>query len=53
MTYRSTAVAQPDGDLKLVDVELRESGLGQVRLAVHACGVCHSDSEFVTDTGRA
>jgi alcohol dehydrogenase len=47
-TYRSTAVARPDGDLELVDAELREPGLGQVRIAVQACGVCHSDSEFVT-----
>ncbi|MDT5126602.1 MAG: alcohol dehydrogenase [Mycobacterium sp.] len=47
-TYRSTAVVQPNGDLELVDAELREPGLGQVRIAVQACGVCHSDSEFVT-----
>ncbi len=29
---------------ELVDVEIPEPGTGHVRVKVHACGVCHSDS---------
>lgn len=32
---------------ELVDVEIPEPGSGQVRVKVHACGVCHSDSMTV------
>jgi alcohol dehydrogenase len=31
----------------LAERELVEPGFGQVRLVVEACGVCHTDSEFV------
>ena len=34
--------------LTLEELETPEPGAGQVRLKVHACGICHSD-KFVTD----
>jgi Alcohol dehydrogenase GroES-like domain len=47
-TYRSVRVAEPGAPLTSVDVPVREPGPGQVRVAVRACGVCHTDSNFVT-----
>jgi D-arabinose 1-dehydrogenase-like Zn-dependent alcohol dehydrogenase len=35
---------QAGGPLQLVEVEVPDPGPGQVRVAVKACGVCHSDS---------
>lgn len=46
-TFRSVQVAEPGGPLTIVDREVREPGPGQVRVAVEACGVCHTDSQFV------
>jgi propanol-preferring alcohol dehydrogenase len=37
-------VPEPNGRFELVDVEIPEPGPNQVRIKVHACGVCHSDS---------
>ena len=37
-------VAAPGGAFQLVEKEFPEPGPGQVRIRVHACGVCHSDS---------
>lgn len=42
-TYRAVQAAPP-GRLELVDKPVREPGLGEVRIRVEACGVCHSDS---------
>lgn len=47
-TYRAVQVAEPGAPLTGVDVPVREPGPGQVRVAVRACGVCHTDSQFVT-----
>ena len=41
-TYRAVQ-ATGDGAFTLVERELTEPGPGQVRIAVEACGVCHSD----------
>lgn len=41
--HRSMQVAQPGGEMSLVQVDTREPGPGQVRVTVEACGVCHSD----------
>jgi alcohol dehydrogenase len=46
-TFRSVHVAEPGATLKLVDREPTAPGPGQVRVTVEACGVCHTDSEFV------
>ena len=45
--YRCVEVVEPGGSLGLVERELVEPGFGQVRVTVEACGVCHTDSEFV------
>jgi propanol-preferring alcohol dehydrogenase len=37
-------VPQPNGPFEVAEVEIPEPGPGQVRIKVHACGVCHSDS---------
>ncbi|MFD1938215.1 MULTISPECIES: alcohol dehydrogenase catalytic domain-containing protein [Nonomuraea] len=42
--HRSMQIAEPGGDMSLVQVETREPGPGQVRITVEACGVCHSDA---------
>jgi D-arabinose 1-dehydrogenase-like Zn-dependent alcohol dehydrogenase len=46
-TYRAVQVPQANGPLQLVERELQEPGSGQVRVRIHACGVCHSDSVTV------
>lgn len=40
---RAVQVAAPQAEPELVEVPLREPGRGAVRIAVEACGVCHSD----------
>lgn len=37
-------VSERNGPFELVDVDVPQPGPGQVRIKVHACGVCHSDS---------
>ena len=36
-------ITRPGGDFEIVKREIPEPGAGQVRIKVHACGVCHSD----------
>jgi alcohol dehydrogenase len=48
-TFRAARVASPGGRLALVDRTFPEPGPGTVRVAVQACGICHSDSMFVDD----
>lgn len=40
---RAVQVAERGGDLELVEREVPEVGVGQVRVRVRACGICHSD----------
>ena len=40
-------VPEANGQFEVVDVDIPEPGSGQVRVRVHACGVCHSDSVTV------
>ncbi|MFE4514795.1 alcohol dehydrogenase catalytic domain-containing protein [Kitasatospora sp. NPDC056783] len=40
---RAARVAAPGSALELSEVPVREPGPGEVRIAVEACGVCHSD----------
>ncbi|MET8946032.1 alcohol dehydrogenase catalytic domain-containing protein [Streptomyces sp. NPDC004542] len=47
-THRVAQVAEADGRFEIVERELPEPGPRQVRIAVEACGVCHSDSMFVS-----
>jgi alcohol dehydrogenase len=48
-TFRAAQVTSPGEQLALVDRTLAEPGPGTVRVAVEACGICHSDSVFVDD----
>jgi len=36
-------VPKPGADFELVELEIPEPGMGQVRIKVNACGICHSD----------
>jgi D-arabinose 1-dehydrogenase-like Zn-dependent alcohol dehydrogenase len=36
-------ISKPGGDFEIVEREIPEPGAGEVRIKVHACGVCHSD----------
>ncbi|MDQ2766600.1 MAG: alcohol dehydrogenase [Gemmatimonadota bacterium] len=41
---RAVQVAKAGGPLELVEKEIPTPGAGQVRVKVHACGICHSDA---------
>lgn len=41
---RAVQVTKAKGPLELVEREIPEPGPGHVRIKVHACGICHSDS---------
>ena len=42
-TMKVAQVSSPGADFQIVEREIPEPGLGQVRIKVQACGVCHSD----------
>ena len=46
-SYRVAQVAAVNGTFELVEREVPQPGPGHVRIAVEACGVCHSDALFV------
>jgi alcohol dehydrogenase len=48
-TFRAAQVTSPGAELAIVDQPLTDPGPGMVRVAVEACGICHSDSLFVDD----
>ena len=41
---RAMVVPEPGGRFRMEERDLPEPGRHEVRLRVHACGVCHSDS---------
>ena len=41
---RVAQVPRPKGSFEIVERQISEPGAGAVRIKVHACGVCHSDS---------
>src|SRR6202171_2160490 len=41
---RVVQVTKPNGPFELVEREVPEPGVGEVRIKVEACGICHSDS---------
>jgi D-arabinose 1-dehydrogenase-like Zn-dependent alcohol dehydrogenase len=47
---RAVQVSSPNGPFEIVEREIPEAGAGTVRIRVHACGVCHSDSMTKTGT---
>ncbi|MEU9444853.1 alcohol dehydrogenase [Streptomyces sp. NPDC048304] len=46
-SYRVAQVTTAGGPFELVEREVPQPGPRQVRIAVEACGVCHSDTFFV------
>lgn len=42
-TMKMAQVSNPGAEFRIVEREIPEPGAGQVRIAVKACGVCHSD----------
>ncbi|KOV96741.1 alcohol dehydrogenase [Streptomyces sp. NRRL B-3648] len=46
-TYRVAQVTEPNGAFELVEREVPQPGPGHVRIAVEACGICHSDALFL------
>src|SRR5580692_11788293 len=43
-TMRVVQVSRPNGPFEIVERPIPEPGAGTVRIKVHACGICHSDS---------
>jgi D-arabinose 1-dehydrogenase-like Zn-dependent alcohol dehydrogenase len=41
---RIAQVSRPQGPFEIVERPIPEPGAGTVRIKVHACGICHSDS---------
>src|SRR6266704_4423214 len=46
-TYKAAEVSAP-GVLRVVERPVPEPGVGQVRIRVEACGICHTDAAPVT-----
>ena len=46
-TYKAVEVSAP-GILRVVERSVPEPGVGQVRIRVEACGICHTDAATVT-----
>jgi alcohol dehydrogenase len=46
-TYRAAQAAAAGGPFEVVERKVPQPGPGHVRIAVDACGICHSDSIFV------
>ena len=46
-TMKAAQVTGAEGLLEIVEREIPEPGVGQVRIKVQACGVCHSDALVV------
>ena len=44
---RAMVVPEPGGRFRMEERDLPEPGRHEVRLRIHACGVCHSDSMLV------
>jgi D-arabinose 1-dehydrogenase-like Zn-dependent alcohol dehydrogenase len=43
MKMKVAQISKPGGDFELVEREIPQAGLGQVRVKIEACGICHSD----------
>src|SRR5437764_308960 len=43
-TMRVAQVSRPNGPFEIVERPIPAPGAGAVRIKVHACGICHSDS---------
>ncbi|SFG87306.1 NADPH2:quinone reductase [Halopelagius inordinatus] len=43
-TMQAVVVAEPGGEFQVVERDVPDPGPGEVRVAVEACGICHSDA---------
>ena len=43
-TMKMARISGPGGSFEIVERGIQEPAAGQVRIKVHACGICHSDS---------
>jgi D-arabinose 1-dehydrogenase-like Zn-dependent alcohol dehydrogenase len=52
-TMKAVQVSTAGADLKVVEMEIPDPGAGQVRIKVHACGVClsHLGIQFANKFG--
>jgi D-arabinose 1-dehydrogenase-like Zn-dependent alcohol dehydrogenase len=41
---KAAQISKPQGEFEVVEREVPKPGMGQVRIKVQACGVCHSDA---------
>jgi alcohol dehydrogenase len=46
-TIRAVQVSKVDAPLTVIDLPQPRPGSGHVRIAVEACGICHSDADMV------
>jgi alcohol dehydrogenase len=46
-TIRGVQVSHADAPLRVVDLPQPRPGSGHVRIAIEACGICHSDADMV------
>lgn len=46
-TIRGVQVSQANAPLRVIDLPQPRPGNGHVRIAVEACGICHSDADMV------
>src|SRR5215469_12371164 len=46
-TMRAVQVSKADAPISVVDLPQPRPGSGKVRIAVEACGICHSDADMV------
>jgi len=52
-TMRAAVVSEPGADFELVERDVPEPGPNAVRVAVDACGICHSDEQVKEGTNPA
>jgi D-arabinose 1-dehydrogenase-like Zn-dependent alcohol dehydrogenase len=49
---KAAVVPKPDSDFEIPEREIPQTGAGQVRIRVHACGICFSDHCVKDGFGR-
>lgn len=48
-TTRSAVVSSPGGGFDIVERQVPEPASDEVRVAIEACGICHTDAAFLND----
>ena len=52
MKIRAAVLERTGGPLTVTELDLAEPGAGEVRVRLHASGVCHSDQNAIDGGGR-